>query len=66
MAFVKFKSYGRGQELFVNADRVMSFQQLDYPANCGTEISMDDGSKVRVGHWASDVEIMLNSKNNTD
>lgn len=59
MPFAEFEGYGRSERQFINTDRIISFQQLDYPANCGTEIRMDDGSKIRVGHWPSDVSKII-------
>jgi len=63
MAFIKFKSYGHGQSQYVNSDRVISFSQIDHNGNYGTEIKMDDGSRINVGEWPSDVEKLLNAAN---
>lgn len=63
MAFIKFKSYGRGHGQYVNSDRVVSFSQIDQGSNYGTEIKMDDGSRIHVGDWPSDVEKLLNAAN---
>lgn len=63
MPFAEFKGYGRSDRQFINTDRVISFQQLDYPANCGTEIRMDDGSKIKVGHWPEQVKEIIDTAN---
>ncbi len=63
MAFVRFKGYGvNGGEVYVNTDRVMTFHQIDFNGNYGSEIIMDDGSRVRVDAWPSDVEKALEGK----
>ena len=59
MAFVKFNGYGRNPAIHVNSDRIVTFSPRDYPNGDSTELSMDEGSRVLVGHWDTDVAKMI-------
>jgi hypothetical protein len=59
MAFVEFNGYSHGAKKFVNPARIVHFEQIGFNGCNGTELHMDDGSKIRVGHWPQDVQKML-------
>ncbi len=63
MTFVQFKGYGRSNEKFVNIERIISFEQISSNGDHGTEIKMDDGTAIRVGHWPIDVSKMITFAN---
>lgn len=53
---IRFDGYSHGAAKFVNIDRIIHFEQIGFNWFHGTEIHMDDGSKIRVGHWPEDVK----------
>lgn len=61
MPFAKFKGFGLGGEKFVNVGRIVSFEQYSSNGNNGTELKMDDGSNIRVGHWPVDVAKIIDA-----
>lgn len=56
---IRFDGYSHGAAKFVNIDRIIHFEQIGFNGFHGTEIHMDDGSKIRVGHWPQDVQKLV-------
>lgn len=57
---MELQPYGTGRPVFVIAERVVTFKQIDYNGQYGTLISLDDGSEVRCGHWPREVAEKIN------
>lgn len=62
---VKFKGYGRGEDKYVNVERIVCFERISFNGDYGSELFFADGSSVRVGHWPEDVAKMIESKKAT-
>lgn len=55
MPIVKFNAYQGGGDVFVNTDHVLTFQEIRYNGNPGTEFRLSTGRTIIVGEWAEDV-----------
>lgn len=52
-----FRGYGvNSSDVTVILERITHWFQIDYNGNPGTEIELDTGKSVRIGHYTSDVE----------
>jgi hypothetical protein len=53
----EFVGYGVGSHnTTIVLERITHWWLIDYNGNYGTEIALDTGKSVRVGHFPSDVE----------
>lgn len=59
MTIVKFRGYGRSEDKYVNIDKIVMFDHINLNGEHGTELQMDDGSSIRVGHWPETVQQMI-------
>ncbi len=59
MDFLKFNGYSHAAAKFVNVARIIHFELIRFNGFNGTELHMDDGTKIRVGHWPEDVQKMI-------
>ncbi len=61
---IRFDGYSHGAAKFVDVDRIIHFEQISFNGFSGTELHMDDGSKIRVGHWPEDVKSRIEAEQN--
>lgn len=59
-----FHGYGvNSASVTVILERITHWWAIDYNGNPGTEIELDTGKSVRIGHYTSDVEKAVRAVN---